>query len=494
MSGFSDLLNVEFQDATSYVTTNTSDVLGIVMPYHWGPFNTLTVLDRQGFNEMFPESLPYGKQLPSDNSYFAFAQVKRFFQSGGSSVEIYRPLLGNKYVGIEADTTGWVVCTKYPGSLPLSLCPTNTTKCTVSYNDSTIKVTATVGDDEVVLESYTGQFNDPTAVEDGISTYLPNLVSTSQIITVLKKDDISSCFTTNSNLFVDLDKSDNLETDLKSALSNFNDLDTSVSTLLTSPVPNSNLDSDLISIADTRMNCTAVVGYPTTNTFDKSSISASLTIAKSLTTKMFSCFVACREYVQIFGNTILSNGLGLFCGKTANIASSVRLNQLASAKSYGFCSASLAATLKFSDVLSLHESGCISIYQSSTGPQIFGVRSLYKNQSSYFGKFNVSRVLASILKQVFPVCLNAVHTDAASNPITRASLNTQLSSIIDEFVANQNLKSSSYVDMSDELNTDVLTKGGTILNILLSLNFIGLVEKINIKVVATDSSVTAEIV
>ena len=61
-------------------------------------------------------------------------------------------------------------------------------------------------------------------------------------------------------------------------------------------------------------------------------------------------------------------------------------------------------------------------------------------------------------------------------------------------IAQQNLQPDSYADASAAINTDYLTKGGTELNLILVLHFIGLVERVKIKIVATDSSVNAEIV
>ena len=140
------------------------------------------------------------------------------------------------------------------------------------------------------------------------------------------------------------------------------------------------------------------------------------------------------------------------------------------------------------------ELGINSVYTSKRGNIIWGTRTMYSKQSSYFGKTNVMRVCSAILKNIYPIAVETLHTDAASNPITRASLSTMLNSVLDTFIANQDLHADSVADCSDSINTDYLTKGGTVLNIILRLHFIGLVERVSIKIIATDTSVTAEFV
>lgn len=493
MSGFSDLVNVSFQDLTGYSASTDDDILGIVLPYHWGPVNNLRVFDRVSFYEAFPESLPISKKLSDapDHFYDAYAQIKRFFAVGGSTVEVYRPILGAKYTGVTVDK--YFVGLKYPGSIPSSLLPTECKKVVLNVSATKVELLA----DDEVIETYEGQFENPAAVEDGVTTFIPSLIESSLILGAFEKSRVES------NLLNEISSGDEIPSDLdqtdvtkmsEGILEVFNDIDLSSATMLISPVLGNEYDDQLIRISEERMNCTSIIGYPITNTWDFDSIKSYLTDVKTKVTKMFSAFVCGREYVKLFSEDVLNNSLGGFCGRTAFIAKSVRVNQLASARTYGSYNGVLAKTLKFSEVLQLHNLGCTSVYMSSLGAQIFGVRSLYKKQTSYFGKFNVSRVLAAILKQVFPIAMDAIHTDAAANAVTRATYDTQFNSIINGFVANQNLQTDSYADLSASINTDALTKGGTELNILLSLHFIGLVEKVNIKVVATDSSVTAEII
>lgn len=85
MASFSDLIDVRFEERVSYPNTDGVDVMGIVLPYFWGPVDQLRVYDRSGFFEAYPESLPYENSIEeaSKEFFFAYAQVKKFFENGG---------------------------------------------------------------------------------------------------------------------------------------------------------------------------------------------------------------------------------------------------------------------------------------------------------------------------------------------------------------------------------------------------------------------------
>ena len=92
--------------------------------------------------------------------------------------------------------------------------------------------------------------------------------------------------------------------------------------------------------------------------------------------------------------------------------------------------------LKVARIFAL-ELGINSVYTSKRGNIIWGTRTMYSKQSSYFGKTNVMRVCSAILKNIYPIAVETLHTDAASNPITRASLSTMLNSVLDTFIAGE---------------------------------------------------------
>lgn len=286
----------------------------------------------------------------------------------------------------------------------------------------------------------------------------------------------------------------------------FNDYDSSICTLLISPFVTksakqgnteliSEYDAYIKNIAEYRKNCLAVVGYPTDNSpvYDKSTIETYFNGHSSKGSK-FCIAVQGQEYISVFGQRFVLNCVGGYCGAMVNIAKEAHLNQIASGYVYGNYGGSLKKSLLSGAVIDLMEVGINSVYTSKRGNIIWGTRTRYGRQSSYFGKINVMRVTTMLLKNIFPIAIETLHTDAASNPITRSSLSTMLNSIIDTYKSNQDLLWDSIADCSDAINTDYLTKGGTVLNIILRLHFIGLVERVSIKIVATDTSVTAEFV
>ena len=258
----------------------------------------------------------------------------------------------------------------------------------------------------------------------------------------------------------------------------------------------SEIDSLTSSLVAYRKNCMAVVGYPIDVVYNKTSIETYFNsgVASNALGNKFCIALQGREYVSVFGQRFTLNCVGGYCGAMVNTAKEVRINQIASGYTYGMYGGSLKESLKSGEVIDLMEEGIDSIYTSKRGNLIWGTRTMYSRQTSYFGKANVMRVCSMILRNIFPIAVETLHTDAASNPITRASLSTMLNSIIDTYIANQDLHADSYADCSDALNTDYLTKGGTVLNIVLMLHFIGLVERVSIKIIATDTSVTAEFV
>lgn len=514
MASYQDLVSVSFTDVTNHTSTNTDDVLGIVINHHWGPVNTLNVMTASTFRQTYLDSMPIGASEIDPLTYYAYAQVLKALDLGMNYVEVYRlnPSGGWKYGQVNITSEGVISSAKsnnqfsetaavsiallYPGFVPQSLASGYDNigiRVSATDGEMTIKVVGVKDSEETTIETWEGTYgvND---TEDGIATYLPTVCESSSFIRVQVNEGIDTLSETMQEfpLYSASDACVFSASDVEAVYDEvFSDIELSSATLMISSFNDSSLDTALINLAKKRMNLNSVIGYPTASTFDATNIQNFHT---SLVKDKFSFFVAGRETIDVMGFTLTSNCTGGWCGATANIASSVRINQLASARKYGSYSGTLTHTLKFDDVLTLHELGVISVYRSNSGPQIFGVRSLYSKQTSYFGKANVMRVLASILKNIFPIVLDAIHTDAAANAITRSSFGVQFQSVIDTYVSAQNLQSDSVADCGADLNTDTLTKGGTVFNLQLTLHFIGLVEEVNIAVVATDSSVTAEIV
>ena len=184
-----------------------------------------------------------------------------------------------------------------------------------------------------------------------------------------------------------------------------------------------------------------------------------------------------------------------WAGRICSVAQSQHnRNQLPSYKAFGSFSGSLVRSLSFKSVVDLHDNfGIGSVYHTALGNFIFDIRSLYGATESYFARMNVMRVCAALLGASYDIVEQVIHTDAAANRDNRLKLESKLNSLIGDMQARGDLRAQSYADVGDTLNTDTLTKGGRYLNIRLNCWFIGLVERVNITVVATDSSVDANI-
>ena len=490
--------------------------------------------------------------------YSGYAQVKAYFAHGGGQVEVFRPTSGFQFqrMSIAADgtteqgetldgtteqgetldgtteqgetldladtqhdeTAALSIALKYAGYIPQSL--------VVGYKNVGIKVESTTikgytGSDTCVkisvqgiksdnsvrdLEVFEGSTN-PLANIDGESIYLENVVSSDFIdvrvfgvITAMANAVTKKCNVYTATL------DNNMKAGIKAAYKYFRDFEVSNATLIINPFVKADLvegiDGDIASLAEYRKNILAVIGYPVDRTYNYDNIKSYFydnsenngQVASNALGNKFCIAMQGREIISLFGYRYVLNCVAGYCGKLINVAKEARLNQIASGYIYGIYGGSLKESLLSGDAISLMEYGINSVYTSKRGNICFGTHTMYSNQNSYFGTSNVMRVCTAILKNIFPVAIETLHTDAASNPVTRASLSTMLNNIIDTFVTNQNILDDSKADCSDSINTDYLTKGGRVLNIILTIHFIGLVEKVNIKIIATDTSVTAEFV
>lgn len=184
-----------------------------------------------------------------------------------------------------------------------------------------------------------------------------------------------------------------------------------------------------------------------------------------------------------------------WAGRICAVAQAERnRNQLPSYKAFGMFSGALVRSLSFDAVVDLHDNyGIGSVYRTSLGNFIFCIRGLYGATESYFARMNVMRVCAALLGNVFDVVEQVIHTDACANRNSRLRLESKLNTLIGTMQSRKELRPESYADVGDTLNTDTLTNGGRYLNIRLNLWFMSLVERVNITVVATDSSVDATI-
>lgn len=406
----------------------------------------------------------------------------------------------------------FIVYLKYPGVPPKSLLP---------YDDMEIVITPSAGgvlniqvvgvlksgdgDVKTILESWYGGI-DPQQIVDGKSFFIENIVNDSDFIKV--KCDLSSdnkifnlpltattksityslCGTLGSVPYSYTYLNQYTESTIASEYTKcFGPRRGSNATVLVATDKNINTYVAIQNIAASRMNCTAVVG---SDQFKETQSLAQTYMNQSLIRDKFSYYLNAEEAVTIFGKRIILDGTCGYVGRLCSKAASVSINQLPSADSNGaYSGAVLTKSWDYETVINAHELGINSIYNSNNGVQIFGIRSMHERQYSYYGKFNVSRVLAAILKQVYSEIDYDIHTEVVSDDVARSNATTRLNNILQSF-APKCIKSQSvaYIESDDKL-----TMGGENLIVTLEIWFKKLAERAIIKVVATDSSVTTEI-
>lgn len=621
MSEFSKLVDVKFEDRTSYVASPNAEILALPFIHPWGPEMSNETLSYTEFMQIYQESLPLfaslaHKKAAQDALRTAFknwVQIKRAFSTGMGGVLAQRCTTG-KYVyvayanssaanpTVSVDTlaaftvaTSPILRLKYSGfptsadlGVDASIFGKMHVKITKLLDGNvTVKLQVVESETDIVfaVEEFDGSVN-PDEVVDGQTFYINDVVNNGSAFiadfkienvksinpdvamledseqayeyneydedhetlpykwtgednstyrtavrnpavgaTIYDNEGTASSTVTAVELYpdtvdVELDPENGVATEeavrtaweslvttgvpYSKAYDLLSDPDVTQYTILLSPVePASSsaatgaglVPSDLYLIPADRKDVNLLVGFNTTNAFTKTAIQTAFeaNMAAAQEPKMMTFFLAAREYYNAFGITYILDGCAAWAGRMANVASSVRLNQMPSARQYGPVAATLKDSLTFNQVLELHEKGCNSIYNSAYGPCIFGIKSLHKRQMSYFGKANVARVTARLIKYIYPEVMNVIHTDTVNDPINRAKFQLAMSNILDEFIANGNIRSESTVDVSDAVNNDVTTKGGEVLNVQFTIWFKKLVEKVNILVVATDSSVNVSI-
>lgn len=538
MATIQDLIDVQLVDATGYVDTDNSDVLGTVFAHYWGPTtSTLRRVTQQQFRQLYPEVVPFVPNSSINHSILEFmtldavasyGQILKAFANGIGTAEVKNISNLNRFViRAELDTEGsgataitgkwktdldietylWAVVLKYRGYIPSSLVSSGALTFEWSTNSTTGLTTIKVVNGTTVLEEFTGSFI-PNTVVDGQDVYFGTLLANSQFLAVWTKETLTSVTVTDGSVAYDLGSVEgsfnmvdlsNLSVEKsvgKEDMEAFGDIKKSKATLLISPFNYSSdsrvtsLDTKLAAIADSKKTLNFVRGAHTASVLSDYD---SGTFPSDAGTKYFGLYVIGRESFKVFGKSITLNCVAGWCGSTAAVAKQVRLNQLASADAFGRYEGTLTWSPDFGYVLDAHKKGIITVYTSDDGPQIFGVRAYLKNQNTYYAKANVMRVLAAILREQLPILMRGIHTDAAANPITRRVLASQMSSVLGEYIGTQDIAPDSWIDMSDELNNDVDTKGGQILLVMGYLHFYKLVEEVKYKIVATDSSVNVEL-
>lgn len=547
MSAVSQLINVSYQDRTNYTAEVGGDVMGIPLIHPWGPTGKLLVLNEQQFYETYPEEFLSPAVFSKYPEWlYSYGTVKQAFANGLKQVEVYglmpncvastdaakriyicvNPTSHEASVSTEIEATNvvYMIDPKYSGipSAQLGIGIICSQKDDGVDYDYEIYVKAftksaenrnitdlTKSDDILYSEHYTGLWSSEQIIngeDNSIEAILKDSqlvkcerVSNADVIARPQMRSAAAMFISATLIDTNTISYDNVSTVINMNKSDyykwFGDMRRSQATMLCSPFGYDILDTELAATARDAQDRIAVIGRKINASIsDESSAINTLNKYKDMK-NMFSVLVSGADRVNVNGMTVKLNCVGGFIGRTAAVASQYRTNQPASAFTYGApYIGTLRGSMDFDTVLNLHDMGMCSVFNDINGPTIWGIRTLYKNQNSYFAKLNVIRVLAEILRQVFPICLQAIHTDAAANEQTASDYETKFMNILDYEVSQQNIKSDSVAVCTGSINSDKNTKGGKIFNLLLSLHFIGLVEKVNISVVATDSSVSAQIV
>lgn len=219
----------------------------------------------------------------------------------------------------------------------------------------------------------------------------------------------------------------------------------------------------------------------------------------SLEADKFSTMITGCEILTVFGSfRLFSDCVASFIGRTVAVANVVNLNQPASAKAYGLvktdiANMSLVKAFNFDNVLQLHDKGIGCIYNAYAGPTIWNIRTLHPRAQSYYAKWNVMRVTAAILRSIMELAVMGIHTAVAADDGLRSTFEEDCNKVLALHATAGNIKNKSWADVSATLNNEIDTRKGEVLLIELHLWFIKLTEEVKIKVIATDSTVTAEL-
>lgn len=526
------LIDVNFQDATSYPPQVGADVGGIVIDCPWGPTDKIQKVTPVNFTSLYP--LPQTMEIEHShlNAY-------RALLSGMGNLEVVRYSENSKYLALKVtdftldltlstleDSTD-MIALKFKGYHPDFAIPgryykvsttastaDNITTLTIELYYLTASVGATpdfineTGTDKTIVEVVTGGIVIGQVI-DGQDYFLASKLNASKYFTGAGLKDTFTA-PVDKKVFLNATVSgttvtwgENLSTVWTPAVacSNlialyseyFSDIEASEVSLIIDPgTENANDANALISMVATRTDCTGLIGYPVLETWAPGEDSDPVVDYKAtLTPSLLSSFYAIRESVTLFGRTYILNGIGTLAGRYASVAQLESINQLPSAKTWGTFGGSLAKSVSFAQVLEWHSNGINTVYNTTQGARIFGLRSLHPRESSYYSRFNVGRTSARIIKYGFSIALDVIHT--GNTPNKKALAQNLINSDLNRLKSQGAIKIESSVRCDSSNNQDIDTQGGKIFKIDYEIFFVSLIERVAITITATDSSVTATI-
>lgn len=508
------LIDTEFKDVTSYPQQASADSGAVVIDHFYGPVNRIQRITFDDFLTLFPPT--QGVQLTP-----SYVNAYRAFQNGLNTIEVVRlqgkanyfaaKLEGEAFTPLriatfDNDDAPAIVGLISPGNLPLAQSSTKKYQITVDIVTENTAIEG-VPDVTIALESYELQDSKKVNVStvesftggvqqgcqiDGFNYDIEVVLAGAQYLqAVFDYDKVADLKAGNHVIEYTDEAPSKISTDDICAAYNkyFRSIESSVCTILIDPgTENADQASVLTSLAEYRQNCTTMIGYPVSEPFTKDEI---MEYKTKIAGGIFSAFYAMREQVTIASRKYVTNGMGTVAGDYAKVAISESVNQLPSAKTWGSISTTLTDSLDFDDVLALHAKGINSCYNSVDGPRLFGLRSLYVRETSYFSKFNVGRVCARILQYAFNVAIDAIHT--GNTDARKALTQNLLAADVKRLVAQGALRAQSKVQCDDANNKDIDTNGGEYLIIDYTCWFVKLIERVKIRITATDSSVGADI-
>lgn len=519
-----ELIDVNFIDKTNYASLVSGDAGGILISHHWGPVGVLNRLTLSEFLNYYPTS---SKRLHS-----SWINAYRGFQSGLGYIDVMRvldtndgynyfllstpavkavsedlktlsdPAIALRYAGVPSELINGKILivsltdiSEEDGYSDAGFPPAVRVK--VFLSDPIVAPATLAGLVETLspVESFEG-FTEVGSQLDGTDAFIGNKIqSKSKFLQFVNNGSESfvpavggfvTSFSFNAATTTIVDKTAEELAGLYPEV--FSDIELAKSTILIDPGTTTKDGADnLLASASTtaRADLVAIVGYPTSMTFDEATI---LEYKQSLSPAQFGALYATRELVTVNGVNYLSNGAGTIAGRTAAVSASSNTNQLPSAKTWGAFGGVVVEALDFKAVLRLHELGVNSVYRSVDGARIFGIRSLHARAASYYAKFNVSRVSARILRYAFGVAVNAIHV--GNTDALKASVSNLLNADLSRLKASGDIRSQSSVLCSELNNKDIDTNGGEVLIIDYEIYFVKLVERVRFTITATDTSVS----
>lgn len=529
------LIDVEFVDNTSYAQTeSTDDIVGVVVETAWGKPDSFIVMDQVAWNSF---ANPAGGALINQS----YATVNRLFNSGARYIEAYRPLGSNKYLYVVVTSDGSTLSvdsgastldsynqkvqsavtsanymfafrTKYPCNIPMKVTlseyagrvPSELSEAEL-FNISVEVLGASTQKESFVVSPKKVSLSGVSYFIADVFESKSNWLSGELEFSSMKDMPESDPFTSISPIDLQPDAVTPLTKDeYVAAYSKFADRERSSHTILVSTFdPNAEGAAEVYAAIaaadDERMDAIALTGVPKScfESTDEETIKENIKTATVENTSLAGYYgkfvgaIAAAERIVLNNSVFYLDGTATWAGRMCAVAYEVKnRNQLPSYKAYGKCATQLVASLSFNNVVSLMEEyGISSIYSSSTGNYIFGIRSMYSMQESYFGKLNVMRVTAAVLRWLLDDVESVIHTDVTSDASQRLAFQDRCNQKLSQMIARGELKSDSYISCGNDINTDELTQGGECLNIEAYLWYKKLTERVKISIIATDTSV-----